>query len=79
MVTMETTRAFFDWGRWVADCAYCTSAAILDRGQQTMRCAAPPIGCGRISRIEWPDDIETVMRELAGLPEPQQNWRPAGE
>jgi hypothetical protein len=83
MVAMENeTRAFYDWARWVADCAHCPSALIITPKQDLMRCPTPPegTGCGGVSHIVWPDDPETIARDLAGLPEHRRSWNwPAGE
>lgn len=79
MVTMET-RAFYDWGRWVANCVHCPSALQVQPKQATMQCLAPPKGCGGTSRIAWPDDPIAIAQELAALPEHQRSWNwPADE
>lgn len=75
MVTMETTtKAFYDWGRWVAGCRHCTSAVALKPGQKSFTCLASPNGCGQVTHVEWPDDPDGIARVLAGLPEPERHW-----
>lgn len=79
MVTMET-RAFYDWGRWVANCTHCLSAMQVNPGQAYMECPPRPKGCGGVSPIVWPGDAGAIERGLAGKPEHQRSWNwPADE
>ena len=80
IVTMETTRAFYDWGRWVAGCTRCPSALEVIPKQADLACLAPPKGCSTVSRIVWPDDPTGIVRALSSLPEHQRSWNwPADE
>jgi hypothetical protein len=78
--------ARLDWGRFVADCPNpaCTNALAVEPGQEMFKCefkggtpAAPRIeGCRTVAPLDWPADPDAVWREVADLPESQQNWRP---
>jgi hypothetical protein len=76
--------AFFDYGRWVADCPApnCTNALALERGQATWLCRwvnpnnGNVIGCGASAPIAWPADPEAVEASLIGRPESAQHWKP---
>lgn len=83
--------AFYDYGRWVADCPNpaCTNALALEPGQEKWLCRFPTgarehprwEGCGTTAPIAWPEDPGAIEKSLAGLPESQQHWKPepAGE
>ena len=81
-------RAYFNHGRWVADCPreFCTYAFELEPGQETYLCrtrprrpGAAPGGCGAEAPIEWPADAEEIQRALELRPvESTRNWLPAG-
>jgi hypothetical protein len=84
---LDDAVARLDWGRWVADCPnpQCTNAMGLEIGQATFRCefpAGPPTapridGCRTVVPLDWPADPQAIEDEVAGLPESEQNWRPA--
>lgn len=82
---MNDAIARLDWGRWLADCPNpeCTNAMALEVGQQRWHCRFPLDsvghawgGCGVTAGVVWPDNPESIARELAGLPEAKRNWRP---
>jgi hypothetical protein len=81
-------RAYFNHGRWVADCPreYCSYAFELEPGQDRYLCrtkqrraGVPPKGCGADAPIEWPTDAGEIQRVLEMRPvEATQNWFPEG-
>jgi hypothetical protein len=72
---METeARAFYDWGRWVVNCGHCLSAGMVKPRQAYWECLTPPKGCGRVTRIVWPDDPAAIAGSLADKPEPERHW-----
>lgn len=82
---MRHTAAYINWGRWVADCPQdgCTNALIVQPGQEQYVCGwngDPPVpGCRGVAMLDWPENPDAVMAELAGRPESQQHWRPEPE
>lgn len=76
--------AFFDYGRWVADCPApgCTNALALEPGQRTWLCRwvnpnnGNVIGCGTTAPLDWPADRADIEASLIGLPESAQHWKP---
>lgn len=76
--------AFFDYGRWVADCPSpgCTNALALEPGQKTWLCrwvnpnTGNVIGCGTAAPLVWPADRADIEASLIGLPESAQHWKP---
>ncbi len=80
--------ARLDWGRWVADCPnpICSNAMQLEQGQREFRCRflidaqrQAFGGCGTVAALSWPADPGSIERDLSGLPESEQNWRPADD
>ena len=74
------TRAFLDWGRWVADCPgpKCTYAQGLTIGQDRMVCRnGDGTGCGTEAEIVWPKDPEGIMADLIDKADPLQRWTPS--
>jgi hypothetical protein len=71
--------AYYNHGRWVADCPYegCFSALAVEGGGG-VTCAAPPAGCGRRYQVEWPADAAAIERAVKVRPEQNRNWFPEG-
>lgn len=69
--------AYYNWGRWVADCpAGCGNAIALQPKQNQYHCAS---GCNMIAEVEWPPNPEEIWRALQDRPlERTRNWAPAG-
>lgn len=76
--------AFYDWGRWVADCPNpaCTNALALELGQTAWFChylnpaTGNVTGCLTQAELVWPEDPASIMSSLAGQPESARQWRP---
>jgi hypothetical protein len=71
--------AYYNHGRWVADCPHegCFSALAVEGGGSAT-CAVPPSGCGRRYEVEWPGNAAAIERALAVRPEENRNWFPEG-
>jgi hypothetical protein len=66
--------AYFNWGRWVADCPRpCGSAMELTPGQEEIACRT----CQCAALVEWPDNAPQISTVLAERPQEQhRNWYP---
>ena len=80
---MESAVAFYDYGRWVADCPnpQCTNALLVDPGQQKWLCRyvdnlGRVQGCLTSAPLAWPENREAIEADLAGKPESAQHWKP---
>jgi hypothetical protein len=76
------TRAFLDWGRWVADCPGkgCTHAQELQLFQDSWVCRnADGSGCGTVAEIVWPSRqaVNEIIQEMQDRPEAERQWRPS--
>jgi hypothetical protein len=71
--------AYYNHGRWVADCAYdgCFSALVVEGGG-SVTCAAPPAGCGRRYQVEFPGNAPAIEQALSVRPAQNRNWFPDG-
>lgn len=71
---------YINHGRDICDCPYegCTSALLVEPGDTSAVCAAPPSGCGRRYQIEWPPGLQELHEALANRPEQNRNWFPEG-
>jgi hypothetical protein len=66
--------AYVNHARWVADCAGCPSAQVLDPGQTRFQCVHA--NCLAESVVVWPEDPQTIDALLAGRPPQNRNWHP---
>lgn len=73
---MNTSLAFLDWGRWVADCPECLDAQLVYEG--TVRRDRATCTNGHAFDIEMPDpDVEReIVAALAGRSEAERMWYP---
>jgi hypothetical protein len=74
---METV-AYYNWGRWVADCPRpgCVNALQLHPGQDLFVCQGMD-SCGAVGQIEWPPDPSAIAAALNVRPIPRtRNWKP---
>ena len=77
--------AFFNWGRWVADCPKpgCGNALELERGQADFVCRTRNgVGaCATSAPVQWPTDPgpAEVEAALGGRSEAGRSWRPGEE
>ena len=72
-----TARAYYNHGRWVADCSrpYCGGAEDLTARQGGFVCS----NCRQLDTVEWPADADEITAALERRPVPQtRNWFPAG-
>lgn len=76
---MITSQAYYNHGRWVVDCPHegCTSALAV-AGAGSVVCAAPPKGCGRQYRVDFPGEAAEIERAVSIRPEKNRNWFPEG-
>lgn len=78
MYIVETPKArvYVNFGRVIADCANdCGSAMALDKDQRTFFCQGTG-GCGHISDIEWPSNLDEILDALRGRKPKHMNWFP---
>ena len=76
--------AYHNWGRWVADCpnTKCNNAEeVAGRtfvcGCQSSDACGHGEPCRTISKILWPEDVETINHVLSVRPVPSnRNWTP---
>lgn len=66
--------AYFNWGRWVADCpTECGSALALSLGQTTFLCRE----CNYLTQVSWPSNVDEITRALEVRKHKRnQNWFP---
>ncbi|MFQ5516390.1 MAG: hypothetical protein ACE5E8_02350 [Acidimicrobiia bacterium] len=70
-----TVKAYFNWGRWVADCpdADCRNAEELNPPVGIMHCTF----CDRVWPVVWPDDWKWIQDICERRPVPStRNWYP---
>jgi hypothetical protein len=82
-MTQETAphvAAVYDWGRWTAQCPTCGTGFEVGLGQQQVVCQYQtpdgPAGDGTVTIIDWPNNAEQIVAELANLPEARRHWAP---
>ena len=64
-----------NWGRWIADCLWCSGAMALAPGTSAFDC----MSCGATLEVVWPSDetVFSVARLLMMRPDPNtRNWEP---
>jgi hypothetical protein len=76
IVLKNHARAYYNFGRWIADCPIRCGNALALQDSQTGFFCQPPGGCGHIGEVEWPNDPQGIVDAMDGRAPKNKNWFP---